>query len=216
MSINILVACEESQRVCLEFRKLGFNAFSCDILPTSGVHPEWHIQADVLSVLNDGWDCMIAFPPCTYLTNTGNRWFNVERYGEKARERIAQRIKAREFFMTLYNANIKHIAIENPIGHISTAFRKPDQIIQPYFFGDPERKSTCLWLKGLPTLTKTNIVEPILYKYKDGRTDSNWHMKTINLSPEERSIERSKTFPGIAKAMAEQWGKYLKGCIQCN
>lgn len=118
--------------------------------------------------------------------------------------------------MTLYNANIKHIAIENPIGHISTAFRKPDQIIQPYFFGDPERKSTCLWLKGLPTLTKTNIVEPILYKYKDGRTDSNWHMKTINLSPEERSIERSKTFPGIAKAMAEQWGKYLKGCIQCN
>lgn len=216
MSINILVACEESQRVCLEFRKLGFNAFSCDILPTSGVHPEWHIQADVLSVLNDGWDCMIAFPPCTYLTNTGNRWFNVERYGEKARERIAQRIKASEFFMTLYNANIKHIAIENPIGHISTAFRKPDQIIQPYFFGDPERKSTCLWLKGLPTLTKTNIVKPILYKYKDGRTDSNWHMKTINLSPEERSIERSKTFPGIAKAMAEQWGKYLKGCIQCN
>nr|DAG56052.1 MAG TPA: tRNA (cytosine(38)-C(5))-methyltransferase [Caudoviricetes sp.] len=167
MSINILVACEESQRVCIEFRKLGFNAFSCDIRACSGDHPEWHIQGDVIKVMQaydfetmtlerhaiHGWDCMIAFPPCTYLTNTGNRWFNVERYGEKARERIAQRIKAREFFMRLYNANIKHIAIENPIGHINTAFRKPDQIIQPYFFGDPERKSTCLWLKGLPPLT---------------------------------------------------------------
>lgn len=207
--MRVLLACEESQRVTKEFRELGFEAYSCDIIDTSGDKPEWHIKDDVLNVINDGWDCMIAFPPCTYLTNTGNRWFNISRYGYKAIERHKLRVEALEFFMKLVYAPIPRIAIENPIGYMSTAYRKPDQIIQPYEFGDPERKSTCLWLKNLPILQPTNIVKPVLYKYADGRTDSNWHMKTINLPAEERAKERSKTYPGIAKAMANQWGKYL-------
>ena len=206
--MKVLIACEESQRICTEFRKLGHEAYSCDILPTSGDHPEWHIQDDVLLHLNDGWDMMIAHPPCTYLTVTGNRWFNEERYGEKAKFRKAERKFAVEFFMALWNAPIPRIAIENPVGVMSTRFKKPDQYVQPYFFGDPERKKTCLWLKNLPPLTPTNVVDPDLYYYKNGRTDSMWHMKTINLPKEERQKERSKTFPGIAKAMAEQWSKF--------
>ena len=220
--MNVLIACEESQRVCIEFRNKGHNAFSCDIIECSGGHLEWHIHNDVLPILNgncefktmdgnehyiDKWDLIIAHPPCTYLTNTGNSWFNVEKYGDKAIKRKEDREKAIEFFMHFVNANADKIAIENPIGIISTRYRKPDQIVHPYYFGDPERKSTCLWLKNLTPLKATNIVEPNIIKYKSSnKTDSAWHMETMKLPPTERRIMRSKTFPGIAKAMAEQWG----------
>ena len=221
--MNVLIACEESQRVCTAFREKGHNAFSCDILECSGGHPEWHIQGDCLPLLNgncefetaDGekhyicgkWDLIIAHPPCTYLTITGNRWFNVERYGEKAIQRMKDREIAAEFFMQFVNADCERIAIENPIGCMSTLYRKADQVIQPYYFGDAARKSTCLWLKNLPNLEATNIVQPDVYYYvaKNGKikSDSKWRSKC---SKEERAKVRSKTFPGIARAMAEQWG----------
>jgi len=221
--MKILVACEESQAVTIELRRLGHEAYSCDIEPCSGGHPEWHIQQNVLSLLNgkcyfytvDGtyhdtvakwrWDMIIAFPPCTYLTVTGNRWFNIDRYGEKAIRRYEEREKAIAFFMAFANAKCDKIAIENPRGVMSTVYRKPDYTDSPCNHGDPERKQICLWLKGLEPLKPTNIVEPKLYTYKDGRTDPNWHMSTIGLPANERSKARSKTFPGIAKAMAEQW-----------
>lgn len=210
--MKILVACEESQAVTIELRKLGHEAYSCDLLECSGGHPEWHIQGDVLPLLNERWDMILAFPPCTFLTVTGNRWFDIEKYGEKAIQRHKDRKAAMEFFMAFANAYCPRIAIENPIGVMSTEYRKPDQIVHPYMFGDPERKSTCLWLKGLPPLKPTNIVEPRIIKYKNGKgTDSPWHMETMKLPPAERSRTRSKTFPGIAKAMAEQWAGENKG-----
>jgi site-specific DNA-cytosine methylase len=205
--VKILVACEESQAVTIELRKLGHEAYSCDIEPCSGGHPEWHLQQDVTELLKEKWDMIIAFPPCTYLTVTGNRWFDVERYGEKAKQRAEDRKEAINFFMLFTNADCEKIAIENPIGVMSSEYRKPNQIIHPYMFGDPQRKSTCLWLKGLPTLSPTNIIEPEIIKYKNGKgTDSPWHMDTMGLPPKERAKARSKTFPGIAKAMAQQWG----------
>lgn len=221
--MNVLVACEESQAVCNAFRKKGHRAFSCDVQECSGGHPEWHIKDDVIPLLNghcsfytqdktwhhmyEKWDLIIAHPPCTYLTVTGNRWFNEERYGEKARERKKERLKSVEFFQRFVIADCKRIAIENPIGYMSTYYRKPNQIIHPYMFGDPARKATCLWLIGLPCLIPTNIVEPEIIKYKNGNgTDNPWHMETMKLKPEERSRVRSVTFPGIAKAMANQWG----------
>ena len=206
--MKILVACEESQAVTIELRKLGHEAYSCDILPCSGGHPEWHLQQDVIPLLNGKWDMVLAFPPCTYLTVTGNRWFNVEKYGEKAIKRMRDREEAIKFFMMFANANCEKIAIENPVGIMSTVWRKPDQIIQPYEFGDPYEKRTCLWLKGLPKLEPTNIVEPPPRKqFKSGKTMATWYADAINLPKEERARLRSKTFPGIAKAMAEQWIK---------
>lgn len=225
--MKILVACEESQAVTIELRRLGHEAYSCDIEPCSGGHPEWHIQGDVLQVLDgdccfstvDGtphqikgsWDMILAFPPCTFLTITGNRWFNVERYGEKAIQRQKGREDAIKFFMALAGANCPRIAIENPVGVMSSEWRKPDQIIQPFQFGHPQRKSTCLWLRGLPKLTPTKIVEPDVYYYvaKNGKTksDSRWRSQC---KKEERAKFRSKTFPGIAKAMAEQWAGDIK------
>ena len=220
--MRILVACEESQRVTSELRNLGHEAYSCDIQPCSGGHKEWHIQQNVLPLLDghcsfrtmDGlahtidtkWDLIIAHPPCTYLTVTGNRWFNEERYGDKARKRKQDRDEAIQFFMAFANADCERIAIENPVGVMSTHFRKPDQTVHPYMFGDPERKATCFWLKGLPLLQPTNVVEPVVIQFKNGKgTDSPWHLNTISLPPAERSKARSKTFPGMAKAMAEQW-----------
>ena len=220
--MRILVACEESQRVTIELRNLGHEAFSCDIQPCSGGHKEWHIQQNVLPLLDghcsfrtmDGlahtidtkWDLIIAHPPCTYLTVTGNRWFNEERYGDKARKRKQDREEAIQFFLAFANADCDRIAIENPVGVMSTHFRKPDQTVHPYMFGDPERKATCFWLKGLPLLQPTNVVEPVVIQFKNGKgTDSPWHLNTISLPPAERSKARSKTFPGMAKAMAEQW-----------
>ena len=222
--MNILIACEESQRTCTEFRKLGHNAFSCDILDPSGGHLSWHIKGDVRPVALTGefttmdgirhyckWDLIIAHPPCTYLTSSGNRWFSIEKYGDKAKERYHLRDEAVEFFMFFTRLDCPHIAIENPIGYMSTYYRKPDQIIQPYMFGDPERKSTCLWLKKLPLLRPTNVVAPEIIVYKNGcGTDSKWHMDTFKLPPAERARVRSLTFPGIAKAFATQWSKYLE------
>ena len=224
--MNVLVACEESQRVCLAFLERGHNAYSCDILPCSGGRPDRHIQGDVLPIINgncefetadgqkhriDGkWDLLIAHPPCTYLTVSGNRWFNVEKYGEKAIKRLQDRQKAYEFFMTFVNADCDRIAIENPIGYISSHYRKPDQTIQPYQFGHHARKATCLWLKGLPKLVPTEIVDPgeirdggySIGAHADGTNNGKW----LRFNDPELAKLRSKTFPGIAKAMAEQWG----------
>ena len=219
--MKVLVACEESQEVCKAFRALGHEAYSCDIQEPSGGHPEWHILGDALKAIDGGqvttmdgethdvgkWDLLIAHPPCTYLTVTGNRWFNISRYGGKAVQRYKDREEAVEFFMQFVNCDCPRVAIENPIGYMSTAYQKPTQIIHPYMFGDPARKATCLWLKGLPKLTPTDIVEPEIIHYQNGNgTDNPWHMETMKLPPKERAKSRSKTFPGIAKAMAEQWG----------
>ena len=209
--MKILVACEESQAVTIELRRLGHEAYSCDIEPCSGGYPEWHLQQDVVPLLKEKWDIIIAFPPCTYLTVAGNRWFNVEKYGDKAIQRIKDREEAIKFFMIIANADCERIAIENPIGIMSSTWRKPDQIIQPYMFGDKARKGTCLWLKGLPLLKPTNIVD--MGEIKDGgysvganadcARDKNGKIIAWN-DPRTAKI-RSKTFPGIAKAMAEQW-----------
>lgn len=221
--MNVLVACEESQRVCAAFREKGHNAFSCDLIECSGGHPEWHIKQSVLPLLNgncsfltcDGkthtingkWDMILAFPPCTYLTVTGNRWFDVVKYGYSAQSRWNNRCIAISFFLALAYADCERIAIENPIGCMSTYFRKPDQIIQPYMFGDSAEKKTCLWLKGLNPLEPTNEVEPPERKrFESGKTMPAWYADAWHLPKEERSRLRSQTFPGVAKAMAEQWG----------
>ncbi len=205
--MNILVACEESQAVTKEFRKLGHEAYSCDILECSGGHPEWHIQEDVTKLLKEKWDMIIAFPPCTYLTVTGNRWFNIEKYGDKAIKRHQDREEAIKFFMMFANANCDKIAIENPVGIMSTEWRKPNQIIQPYEFGDPFEKKTCLWLKGLKKIEPTNVVKPPpRQKFKSGKSMPSWYADAWKLPKEERSKLRSKTFPGIAQAIAKQWG----------
>jgi len=186
--MKVLIACEESQEVCKAFRKLGHEAYSCDILECSGGHPEWHINDTVLNVLNDGWDLMIAHPPCTHLAVSGARWFKDKQLEQK---------EALEFVRKLLEAPIKYIALENPISIISTKIRKPEQIIQPWMFGHGETKATCLWLKNLPKLKPTNIVE--------GR-----EQRIHKLPPsKDRAKLRSKTFPGIAKAMAEQWSKAI-------
>ena len=167
--MKVLVACEESQRVCIAFRSRRHEAYSCDILPCSGGHPEWHIQDDVLKHLNEDWDLIIAHPPCTYLTVAANKYYNVERYGDKAVQRLADRKEAIKFFMQFTDLRCPKVAIENPIGVMSTEYKKPTQIIQPYQFGHTERKATCLWLKGLPMLEPTNIIEPDIIKHKSGR-----------------------------------------------
>lgn len=149
---------------------------------------------------------IIAFPPCTYLTVTGNKWFNEDKYGDKARKRKELRKEAADFFMLFANADCDKIAIENPIGYMNTHFKKPTQIIQPYQFGDPYEKTTCLWLKNLPCLVPTNIVTPPeRTRFKSGKSMPSWYYESFKLPKEERSRIRSKTFPGIAKAMAQQW-----------
>ena len=220
--MKILVACEESQRVCTAFREKGHDAFSCDIQECSGGRPGWHILGDVLPILNgnskfitqDGkmheilgkWDMIIAHPPCTYLTVTGNRWFNIEKYGKKAIKRYEQRKEAICFFLEIANSDCDKIAIENPIGIMSTVWEKPTQILQPFMFGEPFEKRTCLWLKNLPKLKPTKIVAPPeRIKFKSGKTMPEWYAKLWALPKEEREKERSKTFMGIARAMAEQW-----------
>ena len=185
--MKILVACEESQVVCIEFRKLGHEAYSCDIQECSGGHPEWHIKGDVLDQIDMGWDMMIAFPPCTHLAVSGARWF-------KEKRKDGRQAKGVVFFMEMINSSIPSIVVENPIGIMSTQYRKPDQIIQPWQYGHGETKATCLWLKNLPKLTPTNIV--------DGREHRIHQMPP---SP-DRAKKRSVTLVGVAKAMAEQWG----------
>ncbi len=223
--MKVLIACEESQRITIEMRKLNIECYSCDIEEPSGGHPEWHICGDVLPYINgncsfktmDGvehiiegeWDLLIAHPPCTYLTVSGNRWFNIEKYGDKAIERLYLREEAAKFFMEFINAKCAHICVENPVGYMNTHYRKPDQIIQPFEYGDPERKTTCLWIKGLPKLQPTNIIDPNITDSSTGHSGySSWHMdmQFIGKDKKERSKMRSKTFPGIAKAIAQQWG----------
>lgn len=228
--MNVLVACEESQRVCIAFREKGHRAFSCDIQDCSGGREEWHIKGDVLPLLDgnctfetmDGkthaqigkWDMLIAFPPCTHLAVSGARHFEKKRADGRQAEGI-------EFFCQFLNADCEHIAIENPVGIISGEYvkkwfpdlaekyklpRKPTQIIQPYEFGHPNKKTTCLWLKGLTELVPTKIVEPdlITYQYASGKIVT--FSKHMVQGLKERGKDRSKTFEGIAKAMADQWG----------
>ena len=204
--MKILVACEESQAVTKELRKLGHEAFSCDLLPCSGGYPEWHFQEDVFKVIESGsWDMMIAFPPCTHLAVSGARHFEQKRKDGRQQQGI-------DFFMKLVNSDIDRIAIENPIGIMSTNYRKPNQIIQPFMFGDKAQKSTCLWLKNLPESVPTDIVEKgefFEFTSKKGvkKRMAMWYYKALQeaKTPEERSTLRSKTFQGIAEAMATQW-----------
>ena len=210
--MNVLVACEESQRVCTAFRERGHEAYSCDIIDCSGGHPEWHIKQDVLPFLNgrcefntcDGklhtisgkWDLIIAHPPCTYLSNAGARFLYPK--GVLNEERLQKGLEAKEFFMALYNADCEKICVENPIP--SKVYELPhySQIVQPYEHGHPVQKKTCLWLKGLPLLKPTNIVE----ERESTKIAGNW----FNKGGKDRQRNRAKTFPGIAAAMAEQWG----------
>jgi len=209
--MKMLIACEESQAVTKQFRLLGHEAFSCDIIPTSGENPEWHIQADVRTILNDGWDMMIAFPTCTYLTVTANKWFKDQPARKSGALVGAERRSAREeavlFFMILANTDIDKIAIENPVGVMSSRWRKPDQIICPTMFGHKEPKKTCLWLKNVPKLTPTNIVKPEYHECASGKRMPKWYAYADKSKGQaERAKIRSKTFPGVAKAMSAQWG----------
>ena len=193
--MKILVACEESQAVTKEFMKLGHEAYSCDIEPCSGGHPEWHLQQDVTELLNQQWDMIIAFPPCTHLAVSGAAWFKQKIADGRQQEGV-------DFFNLFTELDCKNVAIENPIGIMSTRWRKPDQIIQPWMFGHMEKKATCLWLKGLPLLKETNNVKQEMEKLP-----KNIQERIHYLPPgPDRAKLRSKTFPGIAKAMAEQWG----------
>jgi hypothetical protein len=191
--LKILVACEFSGIVRDAFTKRGHDAMSCDLLPTE--RPGKHYQGDVFDIINAGWDMMIAFPPCTDLAVSGAAWF-------ERKEKDGSQKRSIEFFMALVDKCISKIAIENPIGIMSTHYRKPDQIIQPWMFGHDTRKATCLWLKNLPLLKPTNIVEPVIITYPNGRKETLWHAKTGKGCGKIRST----TFSGIAEAMAEQWG----------
>lgn len=194
--MKVLVACEESQAVCKAFRARGHEAFSCDIQECSGGHPEWHIQSDVIPHLKDGWDLVIAHPPCTYLTVAGNRAM------KENPDRMVLRYKAFSFVMEIVYAYmsgaVPRLCIENPVGYLNTHYRKPDQIIQPYYFGDAYSKRTCLWLFNLPKLVPDNVVEC------KSLCQGGWYEHSPKGVP--RSVWRSKTAPGIARAMAEQWG----------
>jgi len=234
--MNVLIACEESQTVCKAFRELGFNACSCDLVKCSGGHPEWHIMGDALQVIRnnggvtqngarvfvDKWDLMIAHPPCTYLTSSGAKWFyhpddkglpiEDRRPHPKFPHRKQDQNAGAEFFMALYNSDIPYIAVENPVGVMSTRFRKPDQIVQPFMFGDQARKTTCLWLKGLPPLKATELVsEGETLTFKSGKRMQKWisDALTNTKTAEERRRLRSKTFDGMAQAMAKQWGTFV-------
>ena len=188
MAMRVLIACEESQEVCKAFREKGHEAYSCDLQECSGGHDEWHLQVDALQMLKIKWDLIIAHPPCTDLAVSGARWF-------KEKQADGRQQRSIEFFMRFINADCPRIAVENPVCIMSSLYRKPDQIIQPWQFGHGEVKTTCLWLKGLPPLIPTDIVE--------GREQKCWKMAP---SPDRAKL-RSKTYPGIAQAMADQWGK---------
>jgi len=211
--MKVLIACEESQAVCKAFRELGHEAFSCDILECSGGHPEWHIQGDVLDIIGNGdkrivlqsgdeidvqsWDLMIAHPPCTHLSVSGARHFAKKIADGRQQEGI-------DFFMKLVNAPIKKICVENPVCIMSSKYKKPTQIIHPWQFGHEAEKTTCLWLKELPKLIPTQIVvKGRIIIYKSGKRMSEWY---ANIPTKQRALVRSKTFLGIAKAMAVQWG----------
>jgi len=233
--MNVLIACEESQTVTKEFRKLGHNTFSCDILECSGGHPEWHFKNNIFEIIENkggylqtgnklyieaNWDLMIAHPPCTYLSVSGARWYyhpddshlptKDRRPHPNFPDRAEHRKKAIDFFIRLYECNIDKVAIENPVSIMSTEFRKPDQIVQPYMFGDEATKTTCLWLKNLPELQPTKIVDKgERTKFKSGKSHPKWYADVLAKAKtdEERRKLRSKTFKGFAQAMAKQWGQ---------
>jgi hypothetical protein len=235
--LNILVACEESQAVTKQFRLLGHNAYSCDLLPCSGNHPEWHFNMDVFKVIknnggilqngnkvkiNGNWDLMVAHPPCTYLAVSGARWFynpndshlpmNERTPHPKYPNRKKDQEDAIDFFIKLMNVPIKHIAIENPIGVISSVYEKPSQIVHPYMFGDEASKTTCLWLKNLCKLEPTEIVgKGERIQFASGKSQPKWYSDAFvkAKTPEERRTLRSKTFKGMAEAMAIQWTKFI-------
>ena len=203
--MKILVACEESQAVTIQLRRLGHEAYSCDLIPCSGGHPEWHIQVDALELLKMKWDMIIAFPPCTYMSNAGAcRMF--PRKGQIDEERYAKAMEAKAFFMAFYNADCERIAIENPVPLSVIGLPEKTQVIQPYEFGHPFTKKTYLWLKGLPQLKPTDIVKPV-GPYVCGNSEI-WKKQAVKgtvYGKEKSAKYRSKTFPGIARAMAEQW-----------
>ena len=211
--MRVLVACEESQAITKELRALGHEAYSCDLLPCSGGHPEWHYQQDVFEVVELGWDMMIAHPPCTFLAVSGARWM-YNKDGSVNEERLRNQNEALAFVQRLMDAPIERIAIENPISVISSQIRKPDQIVHPYHFGDKASKSTCLWLKNLPKLEHTDVVEKgefLEFTSKKGvkKRQALWYYQALRdaKTPSERRTLRSKTFKGMAAAMAEQWTK---------
>lgn len=201
--MKILVACEESQAVTIELRRLGHEAYSCDIQDCSGGHPEWHIKGDALGLLKMKWDMLIAFPPCTYMTNAGAVRMRVN--GELNQERFAKAMKAKEFFMAFYNADVPRIAIENPTPMKLIGLPEYTQAIQPYEHGHPYSKRTCLWLKGLPPLIPTELVDNHQPYVNGGCKDAHGNYRRFQGRKERGPKTRSKTFPGIARAMAEQW-----------
>lgn len=222
--MNVLIACEESQAVCKAFRERGHNAFSCDLKPCTGGHPEWHIQGDVLKLIDgdcifttsDGvdryiswnWDLIIAHPPCTYMSKAGARWM-YPTAGNISQERLAKAMEAKEFFLKMLNADCDRIAIENPRPLKVVELPKPSQVIQPYQFGHPYSKATCLWLKGLPPLEPTEVLteyKPYCPSNTGGVTRGQSYNKGGAIRAADDCVNRSKTFDGIAKAMAEQWG----------
>lgn len=206
--MKILIACEESQTITKKFRELGHEAYSCDLLDCSGGKPEWHIKGDAIVEAYSGkYDMMIAHPPCTFLSVSGARWM-YNKDGSVNQERLENQNKALAFVKKLMDSPIKRIAVENPVSVISTKIRKPNQIVQPYMFGDEATKTTCLWLKNLPLLVPTNIVgkgEKVFYK--SGKSHPKWYADALSNSktPEERRTLRSKTFEGMAKAISQQW-----------
>lgn len=193
--MRVLCACEESQAVTSELRRLGHEAYSCDLLPTSGAHPEWHVRADAVEVAKLAWDMVIAFPPCTHLACSGARWF-----GEKRRDGRQQ--QAIGLFLALATLDhVPRLAVENPVGIMSRLYRRPDQVIQPWQFGHPETKATCLWLRGLPPLVPTHDVSDEMAQLPDAEAHRVHHMAP---GPDRQRL-RGRTYPGIARAMAEQW-----------
>lgn len=199
--MRVLIACEESQAVCLAFRALGVEAWSCDLLPCSGGRPEWHIRGDVRPILREAWDMVIAFPPCTDLSVSGARWFKEKQADGRQQASIAF------FYEFTRLAHVPRVAIENPVGIMSRLYRKPDQIIQPWQFGDDASKATCLWIKGLPRLEPTDILPGGPRARRANQTASG--QNKLGPSP-ERARLRSVTYPGIAAAMASQWGIFTE------
>lgn len=197
--MKILVACEESQAVTKAFRSKGHEAYSCDLQECSGGHPEWHMIRNVQEVLHQGWDMLIAFPPCTYLSNAGARWLYAK--GELNQSRYEKGLRAKAFFMMLLNAPIKHICIENPIPSRIYNLPEPSQTIQPFYFGHPYSKKTNLWLKRLPPLKKTKIIDSHTPFVKSSKHRGAYQ------PPTKTAKERSKTFKGVAFAMADQWSE---------
>ena len=230
--MRVLIACEESQAITKEMRALGHEAYSCDLLPCSGGHPEWHFNCDVFDIIDfrggtlqdgseayvDKWDLMIGHPPCTFLSVSGAQWYyhpedkdlptDERRPHPKYPHRAKDREDALQFFKALMEADVEKIVLENPVGVISTLYRKPDQIVQPYQFGDEATKTTCLWFKNVDPLVHTKVVgKGEREVFASGKSHPKWYADAMKnaKTPAERRTLRSKTFPGMAKAMAEQW-----------